>query len=143
MLRICHTFLSVHCSAVVTCWERAGLLALLYVMFSCVYELSHVVSWIMCGTGLYRFLIFAFLLYFISLQLVIATASLSGIHYSVDFLFLFFFVFLYVEFETIRGSLMRPKWRKPPSLAQKICTLYDLVLWCNLCFQVITVLEHI
>ena len=28
--------LSVHCSLVATCWERAGLLALLYVMFSCV-----------------------------------------------------------------------------------------------------------
>ena len=31
-----HAVLSVHCSLVVTCWERAGLLALLYVMFSCV-----------------------------------------------------------------------------------------------------------
>ena len=29
-------FMSVHCSLVVTCWERAGLLALLYVMFYCV-----------------------------------------------------------------------------------------------------------
>ena len=34
---ICHAFLSVHRSLVVTCWERAGLLALLYVMFSCVF----------------------------------------------------------------------------------------------------------
>ena len=33
--RVCHTFLSVHCSLVVTCWERANLLALLYVTFSC------------------------------------------------------------------------------------------------------------
>ena len=31
-----HAVLSVHCSLVATCWERAGLLALLYVMFSCV-----------------------------------------------------------------------------------------------------------
>ena len=29
-------FHAVHCSLVATCWERAGLLALLYVMFSCV-----------------------------------------------------------------------------------------------------------
>ena len=28
--------LSVHCSLVVTCWERADLFALLYVIFSCV-----------------------------------------------------------------------------------------------------------
>ena len=31
MFRVCHAFSSVHCSLVVTCWERAGLL---YVMFS-------------------------------------------------------------------------------------------------------------
>ena len=37
MFRICHAFLSGHCSLVVTCWERAGLLALLYVMFYCVF----------------------------------------------------------------------------------------------------------
>ena len=29
-------FVSVHCLFVATCWERAGLLALLYVLFSCV-----------------------------------------------------------------------------------------------------------
>ena len=32
---LCHTVLSVPCSLVVTCWERADLLALLCVMFSC------------------------------------------------------------------------------------------------------------
>ena len=37
MFHVCHAFLSVHCSLVVTCWERADLLALLYVMFSCVF----------------------------------------------------------------------------------------------------------
>ena len=36
MFRVRHAFLSVHCILVVTCLERAGLLALLYVMFSCV-----------------------------------------------------------------------------------------------------------
>ena len=30
---VCHAILSVHCNLVVTCWERAGLLTLLYVMF--------------------------------------------------------------------------------------------------------------
>ena len=37
MFRGCHAFLSVHCSLVVTCWERDNLLALLYVMFFCVF----------------------------------------------------------------------------------------------------------
>ena len=37
MFRVWHAFLSVHCSLVVTCSERAGLLALLYVMFYCVF----------------------------------------------------------------------------------------------------------
>ena len=37
MFRVCHAFMSVHCSLVVTCMERAGLLALLYVMFYCVF----------------------------------------------------------------------------------------------------------
>ena len=33
MFRVCHVFLSVHCSLVVTCWERADLLSLSYVRF--------------------------------------------------------------------------------------------------------------
>ena len=37
MFRVCHAFFSVQCSIVVTCMERAILLALLYVMFSCVF----------------------------------------------------------------------------------------------------------
>ena len=37
MLSVCHAFLSVHCSLVVTNWERAGLLALLCVVFCCVF----------------------------------------------------------------------------------------------------------
>ena len=36
-ISVCHAFLSVHCSLVVTCWERAYRLALLYGMFSCVF----------------------------------------------------------------------------------------------------------
>ena len=34
---VCHAVLSVHCNIVVTCWESANLLALLYVMFSYVF----------------------------------------------------------------------------------------------------------
>ena len=34
---LCHTALSVSCSLVVTCCEKTDLLALLYVMFSCVF----------------------------------------------------------------------------------------------------------
>ena len=43
MFRVCHAFLSIHCSLVVTCLERASLLALLCVMFYCVLSLSRVV----------------------------------------------------------------------------------------------------
>ena len=48
--RVCHAVLSVHLRLVVIYWERANLLALFYVMFSCVLSLSHVVSWVRCGT---------------------------------------------------------------------------------------------
>ena len=34
---LCHAVLSVSCSLVVTCWDRTGLLSLLYVMFPCVF----------------------------------------------------------------------------------------------------------
>ena len=34
---LCHTLLSVSCSLVVTCWERADLFAILCVMLSCVF----------------------------------------------------------------------------------------------------------
>ena len=49
-------FASVHFCLVFTCWERADLLAIVgdYIVFLL---LSHVVSWVWCGTGLYRFLI--------------------------------------------------------------------------------------
>ena len=35
VFRVYRVFLTVHCSPMVTCWERADLLALLYVMFYC------------------------------------------------------------------------------------------------------------
>ena len=34
---LCYAFLSVPCNLVITCWERADLLALMCVMFSCVF----------------------------------------------------------------------------------------------------------
>ena len=34
---VCHAALSVHYNIMVICWEMANLLALLYVMFSCVF----------------------------------------------------------------------------------------------------------
>ena len=37
MFRVCHAFFSVHYSLVVTYWERANFLALLYVMLYCVF----------------------------------------------------------------------------------------------------------
>ena len=37
---VCNAFLSEDCSLVVTCWERANLLALLCVMFYCVMSFS-------------------------------------------------------------------------------------------------------
>ena len=41
---VCHTILSVPCSLVVTYWERADLLALLYVMFFVFMPLSNMMS---------------------------------------------------------------------------------------------------
>ena len=55
---LCHTVMSVSCSLVVTCWERADLLTLLYV-FLC---FCHFPIWVSCDTWLYRFLIVAFFL---------------------------------------------------------------------------------
>ena len=42
--------LSVSCSLLVTCWERANLLAFMYVMFSFVLSLYHTVSRVRCGS---------------------------------------------------------------------------------------------
>ena len=53
------------------------------------------------------------------------TSRLPALHYSVDFKYcpLGSSVLLW-NFETIRRSLMRPKWPKLASLAQKICSLW-------------------
>ena len=52
---------SVYLCFVVTCWERADLLALVCGVF-CEFVTFPLVSWVRCGPRLYRFLIFAPLL---------------------------------------------------------------------------------
>ena len=37
VFHVCHAVMSVPCSLVVTCWEKADLLSLLFKMFSCVF----------------------------------------------------------------------------------------------------------
>ena len=46
MFRVCRALLSVDCNLVVTCCEKANLLALLHVMFPCVFITSHLVFWV-------------------------------------------------------------------------------------------------
>ena len=55
---------------------------------------------------------------------VAAVERLPALHYSVDLFscLLGSWVSLW-NIEIIRGSLMKPKWQKLVSLAQKICTL--------------------
>ena len=55
---------SVYMCFVVTCWERADLLALVCGVY-CEFVTFPLVSWVRCGTCLYRFLIFVPLLTFI------------------------------------------------------------------------------
>ena len=50
MFCVCHAFLSVQCSLVVTCWDRANFLALLCVELCFVLSLSHVVALVRSGT---------------------------------------------------------------------------------------------
>ena len=59
------------------------------------------------------------------LDCVAAIERLPALHYSVDFIFLPLGAWVSLwNFETIRGSLMKPKWQKLASLAQEICTLW-------------------
>ena len=63
---VSHASASVHCCLVVTYWERADLLALVGDRCLMYLLLSLVVSWVRCGTWLYRSLIFAVCLIFIN-----------------------------------------------------------------------------
>ena len=70
---------SVYMCFLVTCWERADLLALVCGVF-CEFVTFPLVSWVRCGTWLYRFLIFAPLLtfmYFFFLLWLICRGSSS------------------------------------------------------------------
>ena len=69
---------SVYMCFVVTCWERADLLALVCGVF-CEFVTFPLVSWVRCGTWLYRFLIFAPLLTYIT-----KLTSLQEYQYSTD-----------------------------------------------------------
>ena len=62
---LCYAVLSVPCSLVIACWYLVDPLAHLFVVFSCVFSLSYMVSWFRYGTWLYRFLNLAFLLTFL------------------------------------------------------------------------------
>ena len=63
MFHVCHAiWSSIYCSLVVTCLERADLLAHLYVVIYCVLSLPDGVSCVKCGTLVYRLLIFAYFL---------------------------------------------------------------------------------
>ena len=55
---------SVYMCFVVTCWERAASW-LWFVVSNCEFVTFPLVSWVRCGTSLYRFLIFAPLLIFV------------------------------------------------------------------------------
>ena len=46
---LCHSVLSVPCSLLLTCWERADIFALSYVIFCVFLTLSNMVSWVWCG----------------------------------------------------------------------------------------------
>ena len=65
-LRVCYVVLSVHCCLVANCLERADLLALICDVFIEFLSLSHVVTWVRCGTRVYRFLIFVTFSYFVT-----------------------------------------------------------------------------
>ena len=66
MHRACHAFLSVHCSLMGTCLEMANLLVCLYVKFFVFCQFFMWFPW----SGVYWFMIFAFLRSFISLPSV-------------------------------------------------------------------------
>ena len=127
-----HAFLSVHCSLLVTCWEKAtcNLLPRLYVMFSCFN-----VTFPCDVLGQVRYLI----------VLIPDIWPLTYFHYSwagykdymasvsvfLPFTIMYIILSCHFEsrillcsFETIRQSLMIPKWLELARLAKKICKLY-------------------
>ena len=68
---------SVYMCFVVNCWKRADLLALVCGVY-CEFVTFPLVSWVRCGTCLYRFLIFAPLLTLIRIRAKIEKNTLFG-----------------------------------------------------------------
>ena len=82
MFRVCHAFLSVHCSLVVTCWKGLATWLSCMLCFIVFFSLSHVMSLVMYVTWLYRFLIFASLSTFLCVITILGnsnTRSNSGL----------------------------------------------------------------
>ena len=72
---------SVYMCFLVTCWERADLLALVCGVF-CEFVTFPLVSWVRCGTWLYRFLIFAPLLTLIQIRRKVMSCYHFQLHCS-------------------------------------------------------------
>ena len=68
---------SIYMCFVVTCWERADLLALVCGIF-CEFVTIPLVSWVRYDTGLYRFLIFAPLLTFFLKRLALRNIGVES-----------------------------------------------------------------
>ena len=73
-----HAFVSVLCWFVVTCWERADLLALVSDVY-CIFVTCPLVSWVRCGTWLCRFLIFVYFLTLVYQNRTNSNFNLNGI----------------------------------------------------------------
>ena len=66
---LCFVFLVLSCLFIAALWPSAGkglTSWLSLAMFYCVFVISHVVSWVRCGSRLYRFLIFVAFLYLVT-----------------------------------------------------------------------------
>ena len=66
---LCFLFVMLSCLFLAALWPIAGngmTFWLSFAMFYCVFVIFHVVSGVRCGTGLYRFLIFATCSYFVT-----------------------------------------------------------------------------
>ena len=79
---LCLIVMSVSCSLVITCWGRADILTLLYVVFCCVLSPSHRVSCVRCGAWLYRFLIVDLYFYRVHHQRLLKKINQYGVYDS-------------------------------------------------------------
>ena len=96
---------------VVTCWERADLLALVCGVY-CEFVTFPLVSWVRCGTWLYRFLIFAPLP---TLKRNMFTSKNIKLFYSSTY----FLILHSMTFDLISGLHMQIQTWHPPL---RLCT---------------------